>query len=72
MRKARPKIEIVIALTNGGPANSTQLLATWAYNLSFQQFNYGAGAALNTVLLILALMAAPIYIWLNKESLRRA
>jgi len=63
--------DIVISLTQGGPANSTQLIATWAYNLSFQQFDYGAGAALNTVLLIIALLVAPIYIRLNRDSLRR-
>jgi multiple sugar transport system permease protein len=62
--------DVVIGLTNGGPANSTQLIATWAYNLSFQNFDYGAGAALNTVLLLIALVAAPLYIWLNRESLR--
>ena len=62
--------DIVIGLTNGGPANSTQLIATWAYNLSFQQFDYGAGAAVNTVLLLIALLAAPVYIWLNRSSLR--
>jgi multiple sugar transport system permease protein len=62
--------DVVIGLTQGGPANSTQLLATWAYNLSFQQFDYGAGAALNTVLLIIALLAAPFYIWLNRQWLR--
>jgi multiple sugar transport system permease protein len=64
--------DVVIGLTQGGPANSTQLLATWGYNLSFQQFEYGQGAALNTVLLIIALVAAPIYIRLNRDSLRRA
>lgn len=64
--------DIVIGLTGGGPANSTQLLATWAYNLSFQQFEYGAGAAANTILLIIILCMAPAYIWLNKESLRTA
>jgi len=63
--------DIVISLTQGGPANSTQLLATWAYNLSFQQFDYGAGAALNTVLLLIALLVAPIYIRLNRDSLRQ-
>jgi multiple sugar transport system permease protein len=62
--------DVVIGLTNGGPANSTQLIATWAYNLSFQEFDYGAGAALSTVLLLIALVAAPLYIWLNRESLR--
>lgn len=62
--------DVVLGLTSGGPANSTQLIATWAYNLSFQNFNYGQGAALNTVLLVIALVAAPLYIWLNRESLR--
>jgi multiple sugar transport system permease protein len=62
--------DVVIGLTQGGPANSTQLIATWAYNLSFQDFNFGQGAALNTVLLLIALIAAPLYIWLNRETLR--
>jgi multiple sugar transport system permease protein len=64
--------DVVIAITGGGPSNSTQLLATWAYNQSFQQFDYGAGAVVNTLLLIIALLAAPVYIRLNKESLRAA
>ena len=64
--------DLVIGLTQGGPANSTQLIAPWAYQLTFQQFDYGAGAALNTVLLVIALLAAPVYIWLSRESLRRA
>jgi multiple sugar transport system permease protein len=64
--------DVVIGLTQGGPANSTQILAPWAYQLSFQQFDYGAGAAINTVLLLIAFLAAPVYIWLSRESLRRA
>jgi multiple sugar transport system permease protein len=64
--------DVVIGLTQGGPANSTQILAPWAYNLTFQQFDYGQGAAINTILLLIALFAAPVYIWLNRESLRRA
>jgi multiple sugar transport system permease protein len=62
--------DVVIGLTQGGPANSTQLIATWAYNLTFQNFEFGQGAALNTVLLLIALVAAPLYIWLNRETLR--
>jgi multiple sugar transport system permease protein len=62
--------DVVIGLTQGGPANSTQLIAPWAYQLSFQQFDYGAGAALNSVLLLIALLAAPVYLWLSRESLR--
>ena len=47
--------DLVIGLTGGGPANATQLITTWSYNLSFQQFNFGQGAALNNVLLVLAI-----------------
>ena len=62
--------DLVIGLTGGGPANSTQLITTWSYNLSFQQFSFGEGAALNNVLLVLALICAPMYLWLSRGSLR--
>ena len=61
--------DLVIAMTDGGPANATQLITTWSYNLSFQQFNFGEGAALNNVLLVLALICAPVYLWLSRHSL---
>lgn len=64
--------DLVIGLTGGGPANSTQLITTWSYNISFQQFSFGQGAALNNVLLVLAVICAPIYLMLNRGSLRRS
>jgi multiple sugar transport system permease protein len=64
--------DLVIGLTGGGPANSTQLITTWSYNLSFQVFSFGEGAALNNVLLMLALICAPLYLFLSRDSLRRS
>src|SRR5690242_8873394 len=64
--------DLVIGLTGGGPANSTQLITTWSYNLSFQVFSFGQGAALNNLLLVLALIAAPLYLFLSRDSLRRS
>jgi multiple sugar transport system permease protein len=64
--------DLVIGLTGGGPANSTQLITTWSYNLSFQVFSFGEGAALNNVLLVLALICSPLYLWLSRGSLRRS
>ena len=64
--------DLVIGLTGGGPANSTQLITTWSYNLSFQVFSFGEGAALNNVLLLLALLCAPFYLLLSRDSLRRS
>jgi multiple sugar transport system permease protein len=64
--------DLVIALTGGGPANSTQLITTWSYNLSFQEFSFGEGAALNNVLLVMAMVCAPLYLLLSRGSLRRS
>jgi multiple sugar transport system permease protein len=64
--------DLVIGLTGGGPANATQLITTWSYNLSFQQFSFGEGAALNNVLLILALVCAPLYLLLSRGTLGRS
>lgn len=62
--------DLVIGVTSGGPANATQLIASWAYNLSFQQFEYGQGAALNTILFIIAMLAAPFYLWQARHTLK--
>ena len=64
--------DLVVGLTGGGPANATQLITTWSYNLSFQVFSFGEGAALNNVLLVLALICAPLYLRLSRDSLRRS
>jgi multiple sugar transport system permease protein len=64
--------DLVIAMTGGGPANTTQLVTTWSYNLSFQEFSFGEGAALNNVLLVLAMICAPLYLLLSRGSLRRS
>lgn len=64
--------DLVIGLTGGGPANATQLITTWSYNLSFQVFSFGEGAALNNVLLVLAMICAPIYLWLSRDTVRRS
>jgi len=62
--------DLVIGLTGGGPANGTQLITTWSYALSFQQFSFNLGAALNNVLLALAVICAPLYLWFSRDSLR--
>lgn len=64
--------DLVVGLTGGGPANASQLITTWSYNLSFQVFSFGEGAALNNVLLLLALICSPLYLLLSRDSLRRS
>jgi multiple sugar transport system permease protein len=64
--------DLIIGMTNGGPATATQLVSTWSYALGFQQFNFGEAAALNNVLLVAALVCAPLYLLLSRDQLRRS
>jgi multiple sugar transport system permease protein len=45
-------LDIVLALTGGGPADATQTYATQAYQLSFTNFEFGTGAALSNILIL--------------------
>lgn len=42
--------DVIMVITGGGPANSTQTLTTWSYQLSFELFKFGPGAAVSTLL----------------------
>ncbi|HSZ80614.1 MAG TPA: sugar ABC transporter permease [Chthoniobacterales bacterium] len=54
--------DIIYAMTNGGPANSTQLLSTWMYFLTYNYNQVGLGTAIAVVLFLLTLIFAIPYI----------
>lgn len=53
--------DMVIALTGGGPARSTQVLTLSAYQQVFNFFNLGRGSAIAVILLLINLSMAVIY-----------
>ncbi|NNC24528.1 sugar ABC transporter permease [Salinisphaera sp. USBA-960] len=55
-------IDIILGLTNGGPANATQTLAIRAYESSFVDFEFGIGAAFSNILILISLVFALIYL----------
>jgi multiple sugar transport system permease protein len=61
-------VDIILGLTGGGPANSTQTLATWAYQNSFVQFAFGPGAAVSNVLIVVSLLFAIVYLYMNRKG----
>jgi glucose/mannose transport system permease protein len=61
--------DLVVALTSGGPANSTQLPATFMYTQTFARNNLGVGAA--SAVMIFMTVAAVIVPYLYSE-LRRS
>lgn len=56
--------DVVFGMTAGGPANKTQILASWSYFKSFNINNYGEGMAVSVLLLILTLaIIVPYLTW---------
>jgi glucose/mannose transport system permease protein len=60
--------DLVVALTSGGPANSTQLPATFMYTQTFARNNLGVGAA--SAVMIFMTVAAIIVPYLYSEIRR--
>lgn len=61
-------LDIVLALTGGGPANATQTYATQAYQLSFVDFKFGQGAALSNILIVVSLLVAAFQLRANRRA----
>ena len=60
--------EQVYVITNGGPANSTNILAYYVYEEAFRQFNFGYAAASASLLLIMALILTLLLLETLKEN----
>lgn len=48
--------EIIIVMTNGGPANSTQIVATYIYNTAYQKMDFGYASVISIALLFLLMI----------------
>ncbi len=61
--------DIVYGLTGGGPAQSTQMLALWAFTQSMQIFDFGRGGAISVVLLLITVaIVIPYLRWSQKRE----
>jgi raffinose/stachyose/melibiose transport system permease protein len=61
--------DIVYGLTGGGPAQSTQILALWAFTQSMQIFDFGRGGAISVVLLVLTVaIVIPYLRWSRRRD----
>lgn len=61
-------LDIILGLTGRGPSNATETLATQSYKLSFANFEFGEGAALGNILVIIALVFALVYLRVSRSS----
>lgn len=61
-------LDIILGLTNGGPANATQTVAVRSYQESFVNFQFGVGAAFSNILIVISLVFALIYLRVNRRA----
>ena len=60
--------DIIYAMTNGGPVNSTNILATQMINEVFKQYDYGQGSAFGVVIMLILFIYSVIYLRITRSS----
>ncbi|OXM85995.1 carbohydrate ABC transporter permease [Paenibacillus rigui] len=60
--------DLVYVMTKGGPAHSTELLATYMYNSTFSSYRYGYGSAISTSIIIISLLFIGTSQWLTSRK----
>lgn len=61
--------DIVYGMTQGGPAQSTQMLALWAFTQAMQLGDFGRGAAISVVLLVITVaIVIPYLRWSQRRQ----
>lgn len=62
------QFDLIQVLTEGGPARHTEMLSNLVYRTAFDQFEFGAGSALATLMLVIVLGLSLIYVRLLEEK----
>ncbi|BDZ44536.1 carbohydrate ABC transporter permease [Naasia aerilata] len=60
--------DIIYVMTSGGPASATNVLSIAVYQLSFNYFRLGDGAAAANILLAIPLFLSIVYLWLRRRE----
>ncbi|WP_172123489.1 MULTISPECIES: sugar ABC transporter permease [unclassified Devosia] len=55
-------------LTNGGPSYRTELVSIYNYRVAFQDFQFGKGAAVGVIMMLINLAFALIYLSLGRKK----
>lgn len=63
--------DLIVVMTNGGPADSTQTMASYIFTAAFRRLDFGYASAIATVLLALLLLYALTILQLRRRLLLR-
>ena len=54
--------DLISGLTEGGPANASNVAQYWSWQLSFQTYQIGQGSALAVLMMAVTALVASIYV----------
>lgn len=54
-------------LTKGGPAYQTEVLSIYTYRVAFRDFEFGKGAAVGVIVMLINLAFALFYLWVARQ-----
>jgi len=60
--------DIIIAMTGGGPAESTQVLSSWMYYQTFKFANIGIGSAISWMLVFIVMIVIVPYVYYTTKK----
>lgn len=56
------QFDLFAALTEGGPANGSNVMQYWSWELSFQDYRIGQGSAVSVLMILVVIGVAAIYV----------
>ncbi|EAR52877.1 putative sugar uptake ABC transporter permease protein [Oceanicola granulosus HTCC2516] len=64
------QFDLFPAITEGGPANSSNVAQYWAWQYSFLLFDFAKGATVSVMMLGFVLIASIVYVWSTRHEVR--
>lgn len=58
----------IYAMTEGGPAHKTEVMALYIYKRAFMDYDFGLASAASTVLFLLSMAVSLVYLYLTRDK----
>jgi multiple sugar transport system permease protein len=62
------QFDLFAAITQGGPAGSSTVAQYWSWELSFREFDYGRGAVISVLMILVVFLVALVYVRSTKAE----
>lgn len=64
------QFDLFPAITEGGPANTSNVAQFWAWQMSFKLYDFAKGATISVMMLVLVLIASVVYVRSTRSEVR--